>query len=189
MPPAQAWDIGPWVRGRNYSQGMPAHPSAAAGGPTFAFPIAGRGQIDAMTTRVGPLAGAHQVTLRYRIDAAPGTGFVADETPGRAATVSLYLQRSGDNWSGSGRYAAYRWYVPERAVIPLAPGERTVTVRFDEPWTNVNGYPNSQDPAGYAAALAQTAQLGIAFGSINLRSHGVYATGPARFTLLRLDIS
>ena len=190
IPPADAWEIGPWVRGRNYSVGMPASPSPGADGAvTFEFPRAGRGQIDAMTTAVGPLAGARQITLRYRIDAARGAGFVADESPGVPATVSLYFQRRGDNWGAKGRYASYRWYAPDRAVAPLTPGVHTMTVRLDEPWINVNGVQNGQDPRGFAGALQDTARLGLAFGSANLRSHGVYATGSARFTLLSLDIS
>ena len=81
-PPAEAWDIGPIVMGRNYSVGMPAHPQAAPGGAVrFAFPQSGRGQVDAMTTAIGPLDRARTITIRYRVDAAPGTRFVADETP------------------------------------------------------------------------------------------------------------
>jgi hypothetical protein len=154
----------------------------------FEFPRAGRGQVDAMTTAVGPLAGASQITLRYRVDAARGAGFVADESPGEPATLSLYFQRRGDNWSAKGRYASYRWYAPNRAVVPLTPGVHTMTVRLDEPWINVNGVQNDQDPRGFAGALQDTARLGLAFGSANLRSHGVYTTGSARFTLLSLDI-
>jgi len=191
LPPAAAWEIGPWVRGRNYSVGMPASPSPAPGGGlAFDFPVAGRGQIDALTTAVGPLAGARQITVRYRVDAARGTRFVADETPGEAATVSLYFQRAGDNWSGRGRYQSYRWYTPARFVVPLTPGEHTITVGFDEVWTNVNSQPNSnaEQREPYAAALQDTARVGIAFGSLSRRSHGVYTTGPARFTLLGLDV-
>lgn len=189
MPPAEAWDIGPIVRGKNYSVGMPARPSPGARGSlTMDFPVAGAGQVDAWTTAVGPLAGARAITMRYRVDAARGTRFVADETPDQAATVSLYFQQAGDTWTARGRYASYRWYVPISAVMPLAPGEHTVTVRFDETWTNVNGRPNTEDPRGFAAALENTARLGIAFGSSSRRSHGVYATGPARFTLLALNI-
>ena len=190
MPHADAWEIGPWVRGRNYSEGMPARPAQGPGGSlVMEFPVAGRGQVDALTTAVGPLAGARQITLRYRIDAAPGTRFIADESPSEPATVSLYFQRRGDDWSARGRFASYRWYVPAEAVVRLAPGVHTITVRFDQVWTNVNGQPNTQIPDGYAAALAETARLGVAFGSSGLRSHGVYATGPARFTLLGLEIS
>ena len=187
MPPAEAWEIGPQVRGRNYSVGMPPRPSVTRNGEaTFEFPQ--RGEVDALTTAVTPLEGARQVIFRYRIDAAPGVNLVSSETPGQTATVSLYFQREGDNWSARGRYASYRWYVPGQAVIPLTPGEHTVTVRFDDVWTNVNGVPNFQDPQGYAAALENTSKIGIAFGTSSARSHGVYATGHARFTLLALDI-
>ena len=189
MPPAAAWDIGPWVRGRNYSEGMPAHPTPGPRGSlVMDFPIAGQGQIDAMTTPIGPLAGARQITLRYRIDAAPGTRFVADETPNDTATVSLYFQQAGDDWSGRGRSASYRWYSPGHAVVPLNPGQRTIAVRFDEPWTNVNGQSKQETGNGFAAAMENTDNMGLAFGSSSRRSHGVYATGPARFTLLSWKI-
>lgn len=189
MPVAEQWQIGPWVRGRNYSEGMPATPEAAPGGGVrFAFPQEGRGQVDAMTTAIGPLDGARSITIRYRIDAAPGTRFAAVETPEMPATVSLYFQRAGDNWTARGRYGSYRWYAPGEAVIPLEPGERTVTVRLDAGWTNVNGKPVSDDPAGFTAARAEAATLGIAFGSLSRRSHGVFATGRASFTLLGLEV-
>jgi hypothetical protein len=170
---------------------MPASPSPTRdGGLAFDFPIAGRGQIDAMTVATGPLAGARQITVRYRVEAARGTQFVADETPGEPATVSLYFQQAGDNWSGRGRYQSFRWYTPARFVMPLTPGEHTISVRFDEVWTNVNSQPNSnieqRDP--YASALQNTARIGLAFGSLSRRSHGVYATGPARFTLLGFEV-
>lgn len=189
LPPATAWEIGPWVRGRNYSVGMPSRPTPAPGGGlAFEFPAAGSGEIDALTTAIGPLSGAREITIRYRIDAARGTRFVPAESSIEPASVSLYLQQRGDNWSGRGRYASYRWYSPGHAVIPLAPGVRTVTVRLDDAWTNVYGVPNSQQPQGYAGALEDTARIGLAFGTPSARSHGVYATGPARFTLLGFDV-
>lgn len=152
------------------------------------FPLAGAGQVDALTTAIGPLAGARQITMRYRVDATRGTRFVADETPDQPATVSLYFQRAGDNWSAKGRFGSYRWYAPGRAVVPLTPGRHTITVRFDEVWTNVNGQSNHAERDGYSGALENTAIIGLAFGSQARRSHGVYATGRARFTLLGLDI-
>src|SRR5436190_5950348 len=146
MPPSGAWEIGPWVRGRNYSVGMPASPAPTReGGLAFDFPVAGRGQVDALTIAVGSLADARQITLRYRVDAAAGTRFIADESPNEPATVSLYFQQRGDNWSANGRYASYRWYSPIRTVVPLAPGEHSVTVQLDEAWTNVWGRSNSED--------------------------------------------
>lgn len=189
-PATGQWEIGPNVRGRNYSVGMPAQPSQGPGGSVaFDFPVQGRGQVDALTTRVGPLADARSITLRYRITAAPGTRFIADEAPAETATISLYFQRAGDNWSGRGHYQSYRWYSPAHAVVPLTPGEHTVAVRFDERWTDVHGAASSDLAEPFQDALNHTEMLGIAFGSSSLRSHGVYATGPARFTLIDLDIS
>lgn len=188
MPSAEAWEIGPQVRGRNYSVGMPARPDVTRNGdPSFEFPQ--RGEIDALTTVVGPLAGAREITFRYRLETAPGARLVSSETPRQTPTVSLYFQQNGDDWSARGRYASYRWYAPSRAVISLTPGEHSVTVRFAETWTNVNGVPNTQDPQGFASALENTGRIGIAFGTSSARSHGVYAVGTARFTLLGLDIS
>lgn len=188
MPPAGAWEIGPNIRGRNYSVGMPAQPSPGPGGTLMMnFPSAG-GEVDALTTGLGTLEDARQVTLHYRIDAPRGTRFIAAEVPGEPATVSLYFQRAGDNWTAKGRYASYRWYAPARGVMPLSPGEHSVTLRLDERWTNVQGVPNGDVPQEYAEALRHAARIGIAFGSPSRRSHGIYATGPARFTLLSLDI-
>jgi hypothetical protein len=189
MPPANTWEIGPFVRGRNYSIGMPSAPDAAPGGGlTFEFPQSGRGEIDALTTAIGPLSGARTITLRYRIDAARGTRFVAAENPDQAATISLYFQQRGDNWTARGPYESYRWYSPDYAVIPLAPGVRSVTVRLDDGWTNINGRSIAERPEGFAAALDDTARIGLAFGTSAYRSHGVCATAPARFTLLGLEV-
>jgi hypothetical protein len=188
LPPAEAWEIGPWVRGRNYSVGVPTAPVPVRGGGVgFDFPQSG-GEVDAMTTPVGPLGRAREITIRYRIDAARGTQFLPAERSEAPAAVSLYIQQRGDNWSGRGRYESFRWYVPGNAVIPLAPGVRTITVRLDDQWTNVNGRSNADDPRGFAAALADAERVGIAFGTTYARSHGVFATGPARFTLLAFDI-
>ena len=190
MPPAHAWDIGPVIRGKNYSVGMPATPRAdARGGLTFEFPQVGRGEVDAMTTDIRSLRGAREITMVYRVDATRGTRFVPSEQRDRPATVSIYFQRRGDNWSGRGRYGSYRWYVPGRAVLPITPGTHRVTIRLDERWTNVNGRPNTEDRAGFEAALAEASKIGVAFGTSGRRSHGVAATGPARFTLLSLDIT
>lgn len=189
MPPAAAWEIGPWIRGKNYSPGMPVRPMQGPRGSLMMnFPLAGEGELDAMTTAVGPLAGARQITMRYRVEAARGTRFVAVELPHEPATVSLYFQQAGDTWNGKGRYESYRWYSPHRAVMPLTPGTHTVTVRLDEIWTNVQGRPADQVPGAFAAALQNTSRIGLAFGSHSRRSHGVHTTAPARFTLLALDI-
>lgn len=105
------------------------------------------------------------------------------------ATVSLFLQRRGDSWSGRGRYGSYRWYAPAAGIKVIAPGQHEIAVplaRLD--WTNVNGQPASTDPDGFFDALADASRIGLVFGSASMRGHGVYATVPARFTLLSFRI-
>lgn len=189
MPPADAWTIGPWAIGKNYSINMPDHPTQQRDGSvSFRFPIRGKGEIDAMTTPVAPLADAKAIRIRYRVDAERGVRFMPSERPDLTATVSLYFQRAGDKWTAKGRYKSYRWYVPADKVMPIEPGTHTVTVALDERWTNVYGKPNTEKRAEYLAALRNTDNVGIAFGSTAGRSHGVYATGPAEFTLLDFEV-
>ncbi len=109
------------------------------------------------------------------------------EDPDSPATISLYFQRARDTWTAKGKYMSYRWYAPKRAVMPITRGEHTVSIRLDEEWTNIAHRPRSENRSAFDAALADTARFGFAFGSMSLRSHGVAATGPAKFTLLSVD--
>ncbi|MFC4296214.1 hypothetical protein ACFO0A_14250 [Novosphingobium tardum] len=185
--PAQAWEIGPVIRGQNYSVNMPPSPTPAARGWSFEFP--GSGHVDYVTYRTGPLEGASRIVVRYRVDAAPGTGFVAQDNPEAPATVSLYFQRGGDNWSGKRGFEHFRWYAPASAIRTLSPGVQEISVSLSDPgWTSVQGAPAGSNPDAFAAALAETDQVGVVFGSSARRGHGVFTTAPARFTLLSFDI-
>lgn len=187
---AGAWEIGPIIRGKNHSVGMPLHPRPARGGWSFDFPYpnARAGHVHYLTFDHGPLAGKKKIVMRYRIDAAPGVRFVPREMPERPATLSLYFQRRGDTWSGRGRYAGYRWYAPSDTLLELRPGVHTVTVDLDERWTSVMGASGADDPAGLRGALERTGRVGFVLGSAAARGHGVYATGPARLTVLDFEV-
>lgn len=187
---ASEWTIGPVVRGRSLSPGMPLHPAQGRDGPTFAFPGPHErdGHVHYLTRPVGDLTRAREIVLRYRVDAAPGTRFVAQETPGETATVSLFLQRGGDNWSGRGAFAAYRWYSPPGTPVPLRPGTHTLRIALTPGWIDVNGQPASRAPDGFAQARREAQTVGVLFGSDSRRGHGVFATGPARFTVLDFTI-
>lgn len=186
------WEIGPDVRGRNYSVGMPLQPTPAGrSGWSFEFPYphAGIGHVHAVTYRPGPLINASKIVMRYSIDSAARTRFAPQETPEQPATVSLYFQRQGDNWSAKRKFEFYRWYAPDQSVKQLLRGEFEVTVSLSDPnWISVLGKPVAANPEAFEAALAQTDSIGIAFGSAGARAHGVYSTGPARFTLLEFSI-
>lgn len=188
MPEAADWDIGPVIKGRNYSVGMPPTLTERRGEPSFDFPhpSADAGHVHYVTTPVDGLAGARRMTLRYRIDAAPGTRFIAQENPAERATLSLYFQRAGDRWTR--RTSTYRWYAPHARLVPLAPGVHTVSIRLDERWIAVMGEDAQSHPEAFEMAKAEAARVGFVFGSASARGHGVFATGPARFTVLDFRI-
>lgn len=153
----------------------------------FAFPSRG-GEVHYVTTKVNSLSDASRIHIRYRIEARPGSKFIASEHPDRPATLSLYLQRRGDNWSAKGRYETYRWYVVGHKMLPLVPGTHEVTVDLKNDWTAVMGTTSKSNPAAFRDALANADEVGFVFGSAGGRGHGVYSTGPATFTLLDFDI-
>ncbi len=187
-PAASQWEIGPIIRGKNYSVNMPPTLEEGGGGPGFDFPYpsAVAGQVNYVTVPVRSLAGVRRITLTYRIDAARGVRVVPEEVPGERAVLSLYFQRSGDRWSV--RTPHHRWYAPSDRVMPLTPGTHTVTVALDEPWVAMMGGDGHSLPQAFARAKAEAAEVGFVFGSVGGRGHGVYATGPARFTVVDFKI-
>ncbi|KPM22426.1 hypothetical protein AAG602_15865 [Citromicrobium bathyomarinum] len=182
------WSIGPVVRGKNSSYRMPATMQDTARGAMFDFPYPSpaAGHVHYVTTATRPLAGAKRITMRYRIDAARGVRFVPEEDPQNTATLSLYFQRAGDRWTM--RTPHHRWYAPNEKVIPLSRGTHEVSIDLDEEWIAMVGGTSYTLPEAFERALDRTAQVGFVFGSPALRGHGVYATGPARFTLLDFRI-
>jgi len=188
---AASWEIGPIIRGKNYSQGMPLRPQPTRNGWSFDFPVGSReaGHVHYVTFRPGPIAPRSRIVVRYRVDARAGTRFVPQESPELRGTVSLYFQRRGDNWSAKGRYEYFRWYAPGATVREIAPGEHEISVRLDDPnWISVQARTAGSNPAALQAALADIDRIGLVFGSTAARGHGVYATAPARFTLLSFRI-
>lgn len=187
---AAAWEIGPIVRGRNLSVGMPPTPSQARRGwyVDFPYPHVGAGHVHYLSTNAGPLIGRRRIVMRYRIDAAPGVRFVPRERPGTPATISLYLQRAGDNWTARGPYENYRYFAPAHTVAPITPGEHVMSVELDGRWTSVNGTPAARDPASFRDALAEAESVGIVLGWPGGRGHGVFSTGPARLTVLSFQV-
>lgn len=189
--PADDWEIGPIIRGKNYSVGMPLRPDPAPNGWAFDFPegSAAAGHVHYVTFRPGAIAAKSRVVVRYRVDARPGTRFVAQQKPGTPATVSLYFQRRGDDWNAKGAYQYYRWYAPTATVRDIAPGTHEMSVRLDDPlWISVLGQTAAANPGALEDAVSDIDRIGLVFGSSSARGHGVFATGPARFTLLSFRV-
>lgn len=181
------WQIGPEIRGKNYSAGVPRVMADTRDGPAFIFPADPRGQVKYVTRETGSLANARSLTIRYRIDASEGARFVANERPSSPAMLSLYFQRRGDTWSAKNRYAFYRWYSVIDKTLPLRSGEHTITLNFRDEWRAVMGAQSQGNPA-FEDALENAERVGFVFGWSGGRGHGVHATGPARFTLLDFEI-
>jgi hypothetical protein len=184
--PADAWVIGPIIRGKNYSVGMPLHPTPARRGWSFEFPYpnVGAGHVHYVTTQAGSLEGKSRIVMRYRIDGARGVRFVPREYPQFPATVSLFFQRAGDSWSGK-RHPYHRWWSPDATMRVLAPGEYEMRVSLSDPdWVPVMTGNSGANPRAFRDALMEADRVGLVFGSNGGRGHGVYATAPARFTLL-----
>jgi hypothetical protein len=186
-PRAAAWEIGPWIKGKNYSVGMPLHPSPEGDGWSFRFPHSSRtaGHVHYVTYDPGSLAGKSRIVVRYRVNARPGTQFLPQENQEEPATVSLFFQRRGDTWTARRQYEHYRWYAPVAHVQRLKPGVHTMVVKLDDPtWVSVGFKPASANPAAFDAAKRDTWRIGLVFGSPLARGHGVFATAPATFDLL-----
>ena len=189
--PANMWEIGPLVRGRNLSVGMPPTPAPARRGWFFDFPSPDEraGHVHYVTTAARPLLGRSRIILRYRIDTPRGVRLAPRESPGAPATLSLYFQRRGDNWSARGRFEHYRWYATHANRVPLSPGEHQVSLSFDgRNWKSLAAATGDKAPAEFRDALENAERIGFVFGGGLSAGHGVYATGPARFTLLEFRV-
>ncbi len=191
---ASNWQIGPWIYWRkkwhNYSKGMPLRPIQSGENWHFDFPYPNKaaGHVHYVTYRHGPIVGARQIRLKYRIDAAPDTQFVAQDVPQHEATLSLYFQRRGDRWRSSSPWNTFRWYSPRSQMVPVKPGTHEVTISLDEPWVTVLHKTREEELSGFRRALARTDRVGFVFGSKTRRGHSVYATAPARFTMLEFAV-
>ena len=181
------WAIGPRIHGKNYSVGMPTTMHPDHSGPSLAFPTRDSGIVKYITMPTSGLHRANELTIRYRIDAAPNVRIVAQERPSSPALLSVYFQRRGDNWSARGKYAYYRWYASSAKTLPLTPGGHSVTLNFEDDWVGVMGA-SAKDTPAFREALIHADRVGFVFGAEGGRGHGVYATGPAKFTLLDFDV-
>ena len=187
-PSASEWVIGPVIRGRNHSEGVPLHPTPRRGGGwQIDLPQRPSG-VHYVTFPHGSLAGKSRIVMRYRIEAAPGVRIVPATAPEAPSILTLYFQRAGDNWSARGRFEAYRWYATFASHSPLKPGDYEISAPLDGNWTAVMTSSARTNPAGFRAALAEADQVGFVLGGGDGFGHGVYATGPARLVVTEFRV-
>jgi hypothetical protein len=178
-----AWTIGPIIAGRNYSQGVPLHPSPRAkGGWHIDLPRA-PGSVHYVTFRHGSLAGKSRIVMRYRVETDPGARIVPATAPELPSIITLYFQRGGDNWSGRGRFETYRWYATFASQSPIVAGEHEIVAPLNGGWTAVETSTARNSPAAFRGAIAAADQVGFVLGGGDGYGHGVYATGRARLVV------
>lgn len=183
IPPASgAWQAGPTIYGKDYSAGTVL--TETQDGLAIDIPAAPRSTH--YVTRAGSLVGKSRITLRYRVEIPEGASIKPVTDPALPSMLSLYFQRAGDDWSGNGKYEAFRWYSP-RIDSPITAGEHVLSVGLDENWTAVRTSSAASNPAAFAAAKANTARVGFVLGGGDGRGHGV--TGPARLVITSFDVN
>jgi len=183
MPNASAWTIGPMTNRGNYSRGVPLHPVPGPGRAWHIDLPGPGGSVNYVTYRHGSLAGKRRIVMRYRIEAAPGVRIVPRTAPGSPSIITLYFQRGGDNWSGRGRFEAFRWYASFASQSPISAGEHVIVAPLSGNWTAVERSSARNNPAAFRDALANADEVGFVLGGGNGYGHGVFATGPARLVI------
>jgi hypothetical protein len=187
-PRPDQWTIGPIIDGRDYSQRMPLHPTPNAGGAWHIDLPRAPGSVHYVTFRYGSLGGKTRILMRYRVDADPGVRIVPATGPNLPSVITLYFQRSGDDWSGNGPFEAYRWYATFASQMPVTPGEHEMVAPLDANWTAVGKSTARNNPAAFRAAIEAADQVGFVLGGGTGYGHGVFATGRARLTMLEFRV-
>jgi hypothetical protein len=184
---ASDWMIGPILDGRNYSRGVPLHPTPIRNGGWFIDLPQAPGNVNYVTFRHGSLAGKTRIVMRYRVEAAPGVRIIPRNYPQWTGSITPYLQRAGDNWSARGRFEAYRWY-GTFATRPLMPGEHQIVAPLNANWTAIEKSSARTNPRAFQDAVLDADQVGFVLGGGDGYGHGVSATGPARLVVLDFRI-
>lgn len=185
---ANAWVIGPIIRGRNYSQGMPLHPTPRRDGSFHIDLPRPPGSVHYVTFPHGSLARKSRIVMRYRIEADPGVRIAPPSAPRGPGMITLYFQRRGDTWSGRGRFETYRWYATFATQMPLRPGEHQMVAPLSGNWTAVERSSSRTEPAAFRDAVADADQVGFVLGGGDGYGHGVFATGRARLIVTHFRV-
>ena len=178
-----AWVIGPIIKGRNYSRGMPLHPTPSRNGWWHIDLPRPPGSVHYVTFPHGSLAGKRRIVMRYRVETDRGVRIAPPSDPNGPSIITLYFQRSGDNWSGRGRFETYRWFATFASQSPIRPGEHQIVAPLNANWTAIETSSARTAPEAFREALANADQVGFVLGGGDGYGHGVFATGRARLTM------
>ena len=183
---ADAWEIGPIIGSENLSSGLSIHPAAVAAGMAIDIPYPPppeAGSVHYVTVPTASLTGKTKVTLVCELVMAEGVKLCPVKSPASPSLLTLYFQRKGDNWTGTGEFETYRWFASFATQTDLTAKEYTIEARFDDNWTAIQTSSRATQPEAFAAALANAGRIGFVLGGGDGLGHGVFATGPAKLTV------
>lgn len=187
------WYFGPIINLKNkslYMNGKMESPPNAEFAFNFPNPNENAGHVHYVTKKIPRYKTqyARGIAMRFIIIKNKNCKFVPVED-GRAidapATLSMFLKRKDDNFSGQGEYLNYRWWSLASINLNTVPStEQEVRIFFNQSWINVNGRDTLKHFANHVdfiEALANANEVGITLGHPAGRGHGVFATARARF--------
>lgn len=110
---------------------------------------------------------------------------------GHPSSCRIFIQEAGDNGTGVGAYAYYRWWANDPADVVLGPGpfsiSATLLTSAGGGWTSVNGEQATNSAtatSGFQQAVASASTIGFTCGGGSFYGHGVnMSQGSATFTL------
>ena len=176
-----AWELGPIYDGVNVSTGANVYPTDQ--GWCIDIPQVGAGSVHYVTMPTESLLGKTKVTMVCEFVMADGVKLCPVKSPEFPSLLTLYFQRRGDNWSGTGKYETYRWYASFATQVDLSAREYTIEVRFDDNWTAVMSSSRATHLEAFNDALANASRIGFVLGGGDGLGHGVSATGPAKLII------
>jgi len=166
----------------SYSPNMPAL-MADNGDGTFGFDFPSQDGVHYVTRgAAGSLTVGGAITMSFSIT---GDGTIVSSQDGGQAYVTLYMQRQGDNMTGSGQYQQHRYFGGSK---PLSMGVDTTIVLplTGDQWGDVFGKRGSDFPQQFASCIQNVSVIGFVFGnpSVGATGHGAHVVGGnAHFTL------
>jgi hypothetical protein len=174
------WQIGPIIGSTNYSTDLPLHPLKSDG--IFSFSWNPKTSSAHYVTYVnGPIVSKNQIRMKFRLegDRLYGTNCSEDGS----SEITVYLQRSGDDWSGTGKYETYRWWATF-ASTPTKNGDFEIIAPFDQKWTSVETSNSIDNKQEFLSALSNCERIGFTFANCTGYGHGASSIGNTKFTLL-----
>ena len=191
-PPApNVVDLTPNDWGITWSSAMPDHPSPLNNGWSFDVPN-GTGHVNYVVVPFQatlPLEGK-TISMTFRV-VSTNPAYSAEVEAGESnpASLHLFFQRAGDDWSGDGPMQYYRWWCGSDGYLLGSQDNQTITLSCtlaNTGWMSVRG---GSDPTDFKAALDNIAYVGFTLGGIGGWGHGVRLTsGTAQFQLIGYQI-